>query len=85
MENTEPQRPRRILRLILDSSMCYESIITQTLRGIVKRLELPPGRWLADHPEVVRWDWEQELRDKADIASLHAAKRRDCSELRKKK
>jgi hypothetical protein len=60
-------------------------IITQKLRGLVTLLEFSPGRWLSDHPEVVRWYWEQELRDKADVASLHAAKRRACSELRKKK
>ncbi len=75
----------RALRMELDVSMCLESIITHRLRVTAKLEELLPDRWRANHPEAVREYREQERRDKADVASLHAAKRRDRSELRKKK
>ncbi len=73
------------LRMELDVSMYLESIITHRLRGTAKREELLPDRWRANHPEAVREYREQERRDKADVASVQAAKRRARSELRKKK
>jgi hypothetical protein len=73
------------LRMELDVSMYLESIITHRLRGTAKLEELLPDRWRANHPEAVREYREQERRDKADVASLQAAKRRARSELRKKK
>jgi hypothetical protein len=65
--------------------MYLESVITHRLRGTAKLDELLPDRWRANHPEAVREYREQERRDKADVASLQAAKRRARSELRKKK
>jgi hypothetical protein len=73
------------LRMELDVSMYLESVITHRLRGTAKLEELLPDRWRANHPEAVREYREQERRDKADVASLQAAKRRARSELRKKK
>jgi len=73
------------LRMELDVSMYLESVITHRLRGTAKLEELLPDRWRAHHPEAVREYREQERRDKADVASLQAAKRRARSELRKKK
>ena len=65
--------------------MYPESIITHRLRGTAKLQELLPDRLRANHPEAVREYREQERRDKADVASVQAAKRRARSELRKKK
>jgi hypothetical protein len=73
------------LRMELDVSMYLESVITHRLRGTAKLEELLPDRWRANHPEAVREYREQERRDKADVASVQAAKRRARSELRKKK
>jgi hypothetical protein len=73
------------LRIELDVSMYLQSVITHRLRGTAKLEELPPDRSRANHPKAVREDREQERRDKADVASLQAAKRRARSELRKKK
>ncbi len=73
------------LRMELDVSMYLESVITHRLRGTAKLEELLPDRWRANHPKAVREYREQERRDKADVASLQAAKRRARSELRKKK
>ncbi len=73
------------LRMELVVSMYLERDITNRLRGTVKREELLTDRWRANHPEAVREYREQERRDKADVASLQAAKRRARSELRKKK
>ena len=73
------------LRMELDVSMYLESIITHWLRGTAKLEELLPDRWPANRPEAVREYRERERRDKADVASLQAAKRRARSELRKKK
>ena len=73
------------LRMALDVSMYLESIITHRLRGTAKLEELLPDRWRANRPEAVREYREQERRDKADVASVQAAKRRARSELRKKK
>jgi hypothetical protein len=67
----------------LDISMYLESVITQRLRRTVKLEELLPDRWRANHPETVREYREQERRDKADFASVQAAKQRARSELRK--
>ena len=47
--------------------------------------ELLPDRKRMHHLKVVREYQEQECRDKADVASAQAAKRRARSELRKKK
>ena len=68
-----------------DESPYLESIMTYRLRGTAKLEELLHYRWRANHPEAVREYREQERRDKADVASLQAAKRRARSELRKKK
>ncbi len=73
------------LRMELDVSMYLESVITHRRRGTAKLEELLPDRWRANHPEAVREYREQDRRDKADVASLHAAKRRARSQLRKKK
>ncbi len=73
------------LRMERDESPYLESIMTHRLRGTAKLEELLPDRWRANHPEAVREYREQEQRDKADVASLQAAKRRARSELRKKK
>ena len=73
------------LRMELDVSMYLESVITHLLRGTAKLEELPPDRSRANHPKAVREYREQERRDKADVASIQAAKRRARSELRKKK
>jgi hypothetical protein len=73
------------LRMELDVSMYLESVITHRLRGTAKLEELLPDRWRANHPEAVREYREQERRDKADVASVQAAKRRSRGELRKKK
>jgi NAD(P)H-dependent FMN reductase len=73
------------LRMELDVSMYLKSIITHRLRGTAKLEELLPDRWRANHPEAVREYRERERRDKADVASVQAAKRRARSELRKKK
>jgi hypothetical protein len=62
-----------------------ESIITHRRRGTAKLEKLLPDRWRANHPQAVREYREQERRDKADVASFQAAKRRARSELRKKK
>jgi hypothetical protein len=73
------------LRMELDVSMYIESVITHRLRGTTKLEELLPDRWRANHPEAVREYREQERRDKVDVTSLQAAKRRARSQLRKKK
>jgi len=73
------------LRMELDVSMYLESVITHRLRGTAKLEELLPDHWRANRPEAVREYREQERRDKADVASLQAAKRRARSELRRKK
>jgi IS66 Orf2 like protein/Transposase IS66 family len=70
------------LRMELDVSMYLESVITHRVRGTAKFEELLPDRWRAHHPEAVREYREQERRDKADVASLQAAKRRARSQLR---
>jgi hypothetical protein len=69
----------------LDESMYLECIITHRLRETAKLEELLPDRRRVHHPEAVREYREQERRDKADVASAQAAKRRARSELRKKK
>jgi len=56
--------------------MYLESIITYRLRGTAKLVGLLPDRWRANHPEAIREYREQERRDKADVASVQAAKRR---------
>ena len=53
--------------------------------GTAKTEELLSDRWKAAHPEAVREDREQERRDKADTAVMHAARRRVRAELRKGK
>jgi NAD(P)H-dependent FMN reductase len=73
------------LRMKLDVSMYLESVITHWLRGTAKLEELLPDRWRENHPEAVREYREQERRDKADVASVQAAKRRARSEFCKKK
>jgi hypothetical protein len=73
------------LRMELDVSVYLESLITHQLRGTAKPEKLLPDLWRANHPEAVREYREQERRDKADVASVQAAKRRTRSELRKKK
>ena len=73
------------LRMELDVSMYLESIITHRLRGTAKLEELLPDRWRANHPDAVREYREQELRDKADVARVQAAKRRARSVLREKR
>ena len=73
------------LRMELDVSVYLESLITHQLRGTAKPEKLLPDLWRANHPEAVREYREQERRDKADVASLKAAKRRARSQLRKKK
>ena len=65
--------------------MYIGSIITYRLRGTSKLVGLLPDRRRMHHLKVVREYQEQECRDKADVASLQAAKRRARSELRKKK
>ncbi len=58
--------------------------VTQDLPKLMLE-ELIPNRWRANNPEAVREYREQERRDKADVASIHAAKQRARSVLRKKK
>ena len=53
--------------------------------GPAEYLEGYTGHVMADHPEAVRTYREQERRDKADNATVHAAKRRMRSQLRKSK
>ncbi|MFN9714476.1 MAG: hypothetical protein ACK57G_11840 [Planctomycetota bacterium] len=53
------------------------------LRGTARPEELLPDRWKANHPEAVRTYREQERRDKADTATLSAAKRRARQQLKK--
>jgi transposase len=63
----------------LDLSAYLESVITHMLRGTAKPEELLPEVWKQHHPESVRVYREQERRDKADSASLQAARRRVAS------
>jgi hypothetical protein len=72
------------LRMELDVSMNLENILTHRLRWTAKLEELLPYFWRANHPEAVREYREQERRDKADVASVQAAKRRARSEQCKK-
>ena len=53
------------------------------LRGTARPEELLPDRWKANHLEAVRTYREQERRDKADTATLSAAKRRARQQLKK--
>ena len=73
------------LRMERDESPYLESIITHRLHGTAKLIGLLPDRWRAHHLEAVREYREQDRRDKVDVASDQAAKRRARSELRKKK
>ena len=67
----------------IDIGMHLESVITHLLRGTARPEELLPDRWKANHPEAVRTYREQERRDKADTATLSAAKRRARQQLKK--
>jgi hypothetical protein len=67
----------------IDIGMYLESAITHLLRGTARPEELLPDRWKANHPEAVRNYREQERRDKADTATLSAAKRRARQQLKK--
>ena len=67
----------------IDLGMYLESAITHLLRGTARPDELLPDRWKANHPEAVRTYREQERRDKADTATLSAAKRRARQQLKK--
>ena len=67
----------------IDIGMYLESAITHLLRGTARPEELLPDRWKANHPEAVRTYREQERRDKADTATLSAAKRRARQQLKK--
>ena len=67
----------------IDLGMYLESAITHLLRGTARPEELLPDRWKANHPEAVRTYREQERRDKADTATLSAAKRRARQQLKK--
>jgi transposase len=66
----------------LDVPMYLESVITHMLRGTAKAEELLPDKWKEHHPEAVRTYREQERRDKADIATMQALRRRAKSEER---
>lgn len=63
----------------LDLSAYLESVTTHMVRGTAKPAELLPEVWKQHHPESVREYREQERRDKADSASLQAARRRVAS------
>ena len=63
----------------LDLPAYLESVTTHMLRGTAKPEELLPEVWKQHHPESVRVFREQERRDKADSASLQAARRRVAS------
>jgi transposase len=63
----------------LDLSAHLESVTTHMLRGTAKPEELLPEVWKQHHPESVRAYREQERRDKADSATLQAARRRVAS------
>jgi len=67
----------------IDLGMYLESAITHLLRGTARPDELLPDRWKANHPEAVRTYREQERRDKADTATLSAAKRRARQQFKK--
>jgi transposase len=67
----------------IDLGMYLESAITHLLRGTARPEELLPDRWKANHPEAVRTYREHERRDKADTATLSAAKRRARQQLKK--
>ena len=67
----------------IDLGMYLESAITHLLRGTARPEELLPDRWKANHLEAVRTYREQERRDKADTATLSAAKRRARQQLKK--
>jgi len=66
----------------LDVLMYLESIITHMLRGTAKIEDLLPDVWKSHHPEAIRTYRTEERRDKADTASLQAAKRKLRSHLR---
>jgi len=63
----------------LDLSAYLESVTTHVVRGTAKPAELLPEVWKQHHPESVRAYREQERRDKADSATLQAARRRVAS------
>jgi len=63
----------------LDLSAYLESVTTHMVRGTAKPEELLPEVWKQHHPESVRAYREQERRDKADSATLQAARRRVAS------
>lgn len=63
----------------LDLSAYLESVTTHMLRGTAKPEDLLPEIWKQHHPESVREYREQERRDKADSATLQAARRRVAS------
>ena len=63
----------------LDLPTYLESVTTHLLRGTAKPEELLPEVWKQHHPESVREYREQERRDKADSATLQAARRRVAS------
>ncbi len=67
----------------LDVLMYLESVITHMLRGTAKVGDLLPDVWKTHHPDAIRTYREEERRDKADTATIQAAKRRLRSELRK--
>lgn len=69
----------------IDVGMYLESVITHLLRGTAKPEELLPDRWKVQHPESNRTYREQERRDKADMATVQAARRRIRNQLRKSK
>lgn len=66
----------------LDVLMYLESVITHMLRGTAKIEDLLPDVWKSHHPEAIRTYRIEERRDKADTASLQAAKRKLRSQLR---
>ncbi len=68
-----------------DESRYIECIITYRLCGTAKLVGFLPDRRRVHHLKAVREYREQERRHKADVASVHAAKRRARSELGKKK
>jgi len=80
------ERNANLMRLVasaqrqhLDLSAYLESVTTHVVRGTAKPAELLPEVWKQHHPESVREYREQERREKADSASLQAARRRVAS------
>jgi transposase len=67
----------------LDVLMYLEDVITHMLRGTARVQDLLPDVWKSHHPNAIRIYRAEERRDKADTATVQAAKRRLRSELRK--